>query len=60
MMASPVADNVSTTLAPLSANLSRNRRCLRAQAPMIASTYSYRGPSGDDRAVGDVEGGFGC
>ena len=39
MMASTVADNVSTTPAPLSANPSRKRRCLRARAPMIASAY---------------------
>ena len=41
MMASTVADNVSTTLAPLSANPSRNRLCLRARASMIASGYTY-------------------
>ena len=41
MMASPAADDVSTTLAPLSANPSRNPRCLRARAPVIASTYTY-------------------
>jgi hypothetical protein len=41
MMASTVADNVSTTSAPLSANSSRNRRRLRARAPMIASAYTY-------------------
>ena len=45
MMVSTVANNVSTTPAPLSANLSRNRRCLRARATMIASAYSYRTPS---------------
>jgi hypothetical protein len=37
-----VADNVSTWPAPLSANSSRNLRCLRARAPMIASAYTYR------------------
>ena len=36
------ADNVSTPPAPLSANLSRNWRRLRARAPMIASAYSYQ------------------
>ena len=42
MMASTVADNVSTPLSPLSANPSRNRLRLRARAPMIASAYSYK------------------
>ena len=41
MMASSVAHNVSTTLAPLSANPSRNPLRLRAQPPMFASGYSY-------------------
>src|SRR5208283_3158502 len=41
MMASTVADNVSMTLSPLSANPSRNRLRLRARAPMIASAYTY-------------------
>ncbi len=41
MMASTVADNVSTTLAPLSANPSRNLLRLRARRPMIASAYTY-------------------
>ena len=41
MIASTVAHNASTTLAPLSANSSRNLRCLRARAPMIASAYTY-------------------
>src|SRR4051794_34143058 len=43
MMASTVAHNVSAALAPLSANPSRNRRRLRARAPMIASAYTYDG-----------------
>ena len=42
MMASTVADNVSTQTALLSVNLSRKRRCLRARAPMMASGYNYR------------------
>jgi len=42
MMASTVADDVSTTRAPLSANPSGKRRCLRARAPMIASAYTYQ------------------
>ena len=33
-------DNVSTTPTPLSADPSRDQRCLRARAPMIASAYS--------------------
>ncbi len=41
MMASTVADNVSTTLAPLSVNSSRNLLRLRARASMIASGYNY-------------------
>src|SRR4051812_9420658 len=41
MMASTAADNASTTPAPLSANPSRNQRCLRAQAAMMASAYTY-------------------
>src|SRR5277367_5514615 len=41
MMASTVADNVSTSAAPLSDNPSRNQRCLRARARMIASAYNY-------------------
>ena len=41
MMASTVADNVSTGLAPLAANPSRNPLRLRARAPMMASAYSY-------------------
>ena len=41
MIASTVADNVSTSAHLLAANSSRKRRCLRAQAPMIASAYSY-------------------
>jgi hypothetical protein len=44
MMASTVADNVSTNVSPLAANSSRNRRRLRARAPMIASAYRYRCP----------------
>jgi hypothetical protein len=40
-MASTVADNVSTTLSPLSANSSRKSLRLRARAPMIASGYTY-------------------
>jgi hypothetical protein len=40
MMASTLADNVSTPAAPLAANPSRNSRCLRARPPMIASAYS--------------------
>ena len=46
MMASTVADNASTTPTPLSANPSRNQRCLRAQAAMIASAYSYSRSTG--------------
>ncbi len=42
MMASTVADNASTTAAPLSVNSSRNLLRLRARAPMIASAYNYR------------------
>jgi len=38
-MASTVADNVSASPALLAANLSRNRRCLRARPPMMASAY---------------------
>ena len=41
-MASTVADNVSRRRAPLSANLGRKLRCLRARAPMIASAYTYK------------------
>jgi len=41
MMASTVADNVSTWRAPLSVNPSRNRLCLRARAPMMASASRY-------------------
>jgi hypothetical protein len=48
-MASILADNVSTLPAPLSGNPSRNRRCLRAQAPMIVSGYRRRA---SDRAGG--------
>ena len=40
IMASRVADNVSRGVLPLSANPSRKQRCLRARAPMMASTYS--------------------
>jgi GNAT superfamily N-acetyltransferase len=40
-MASTEADNVSRRRAPLSANLGRKPRCLRARAPMIASAYTY-------------------
>lgn len=41
MMASTVADNVSTRPAPLSVNPSRKCRCLRARAAMVASAYTY-------------------
>ncbi len=41
MMASTVANNVSTTLASLSENPSRNLFRLRARASMIASAYTY-------------------
>ena len=41
MMASIMADNLSTRLASLSANPSRNPLRLRARAPMIASAYTY-------------------
>jgi hypothetical protein len=39
MMASTVADNVSTSVGSVSDNSSRNLLCLRARAPMIASAY---------------------
>ena len=42
MMASTLADIVSTQTAPLSVNPSRKRRCLRARPRMMASGYSYR------------------
>ena len=42
MIAGTVTNNASTTPAPLSANPSRNRRRLRAQAPTIASAHTYR------------------
>ncbi len=51
MMASTVAGNVSTTLAPLLANLSRSPRCLRARAWMIASAYNYTS-TGRNRFIG--------
>jgi DNA invertase Pin-like site-specific DNA recombinase len=41
MMASAVADNVSTPSAPLSVNLSTKWLGLRARTPMIASAYIY-------------------
>src|SRR5215212_11163002 len=41
MMASRVADSVSTRRAPLSANPSTKCRCLRARAAMMSSAYSY-------------------
>jgi hypothetical protein len=41
MVATTVADNVSTRRAPLSANPSRKSLRLRARAPMIASGYNY-------------------
>jgi len=41
MMASRVANNASRWRSPLSANLSRKRRCLRARPPMMASAYTY-------------------
>ena len=41
-MASRLAHNVSTGVAPLSANLGRKSLRLRARAPMIASAYNYR------------------
>ena len=44
MMASTVADNVSTSPAPLADNPSRIPLRLRARAPMIASGYRYRPP----------------
>jgi hypothetical protein len=40
-----VANNVSRTFAPLSANPSRNPLRLRARALMIASAYSYDYPA---------------
>jgi len=40
MMASAAADNVSATLAPLSAKPSRNPLRLRARRPMVASGYT--------------------
>ena len=40
MMASTVADNVSTPPPPLSASPSRKLRCLRARAAAIASAYT--------------------
>ena len=43
MMASTLADNVSTSPAPLADNPSRIPPRLRARAPMIASGYSYPG-----------------
>src|SRR4051794_34537293 len=45
MMASTVADNVSTSRAPLAANPGRNPLRLRARTPMIASAYSYGVPA---------------
>src|SRR5438270_551177 len=41
MMASTVADNVSTSRAPLAANPGRNPLRLQARMPMIASAYIY-------------------
>ncbi|MGL9739863.1 cob(I)yrinic acid a,c-diamide adenosyltransferase, partial [Serratia sp. (in: enterobacteria)] len=41
MFASTLAKSVSTNAAPLSDNSSRNSRCLRAEAIMLASRYSY-------------------
>ena len=40
LLASILADNVSTQAAPLAVNRSRKWRCLRARAPMFASSYS--------------------
>ena len=42
MMASALADSVSSAARPLSANPSRKRRCLRARAATFASAYTYR------------------
>ena len=41
MMASTVADNVSTGVAPLAANPSRKSLCLRARPWMLASGHTY-------------------
>ncbi|WP_338341970.1 MULTISPECIES: MFS transporter [unclassified Shinella] len=41
MFASTLAGSVSTTPAPLSDNSSRKCRCLRAEALMLASRYTY-------------------
>ncbi|TAJ28591.1 MAG: hypothetical protein EPO59_18090 [Bosea sp. (in: a-proteobacteria)] len=41
MFASTLAKSVSTTPAPLSDNSSRKCRCLRAEALMLASRYTY-------------------
>jgi len=47
-----LAGNVSTTPAPLSANPSRNQRCLRARVPMIANAYNY--PFAGSRMMRDL------
>ena len=39
MMASTLSFYVSSLALPLSANLSRERRCLRAKVAMIAGAY---------------------
>jgi hypothetical protein len=40
MLASTVADNVNNRALSLATSVSRKRRCLRAELPMMASAYT--------------------
>src|SRR3954452_15420605 len=59
MMASTVADNMSTSRAPLAANPGRNPLRLRARTPMIASAYRYGCRSRRQGRQGPVAAGHG-